>query len=103
MVTQAEVVYIDEVLRHCSAEPDASDKDGGGQSESSTPPSELEPPPPGAALEFFDPLLHVPPSVLAKEKERELQSTWATDHALIILIPLRLGLDSLNPAYIPGR
>lgn len=104
MVTQAEVVYIDEVLRQCSAanDPDTTTKkdveDGGEQQV--PPPSDSEPPP-GASLEFFDPLLHVPPSVLAQEKERQLQYTWAKD-SIIVLVPLRLGLDSLNPAYIPG-
>ncbi|CAI5710648.1 unnamed protein product [Peronospora destructor] len=41
---------------------------------------------------FFDPLLH-PPTV-------EDSSTWST--ALLILIPLRLGLDHVNERYVPA-
>jgi cysteine protease ATG4 len=41
---------------------------------------------------FFDPLLHPP----QHDEERE----WAT--ALLILIPLRLGLDHLNESYVPA-
>ncbi|KAG7400984.1 Cysteine protease atg4c [Phytophthora boehmeriae] len=42
------------------------------------------------APEFFDPLLHPPTA--------EVKSDWST--ALLILIPLRLGLDHVNEGYI---
>lgn len=44
------------------------------------------------APEFFDPLLHVPTTTI--------RSDWST--ALLILIPLRLGLDELNERYVPA-
>ncbi|KAF1782766.1 Peptidase C54 [Phytophthora cactorum] len=44
------------------------------------------------APEFFDPLLHPPTS--------EDKSDWST--ALLILIPLRLGLDQVNERYVPA-
>ncbi|ETL91044.1 hypothetical protein L917_10368 [Phytophthora nicotianae] len=44
------------------------------------------------APEFFDPLLHPPTT--------EDKSDWST--ALLILIPLRLGLDQVNERYVPA-
>ena len=117
MVTQAEVIYVDEVLRHCSVANEYDEKSSSSQAPkddtttpaaetSAGPPSDDEPPGSssiGSDAGFFDPLLNIPPSLLALEKERELHSTWSTPHGIIVLIPLRLGLDSLNPAYIPGN
>ncbi|EEY58627.1 cysteine protease family C54, putative [Phytophthora infestans T30-4] len=45
-----------------------------------------------AKLCFFDPLLHPPTT--------EDKSDWST--ALLILIPLRLGLDQVNERYVPA-
>lgn len=45
--------------------------------------------------EFFDPLLNVPPS--AKEP-----AGWDEGHALLLLLPLRLGLSRLQPVYLQG-
>jgi hypothetical protein len=43
---------------------------------------------------LFDPLLNPPPT---KEQEKK---EWST--SLLVLIPLRLGLDKLNEAYLPA-
>ncbi|CEG41544.1 cysteine protease atg4b [Plasmopara halstedii] len=75
-VPQEGVVYSDDVTRLCVSyiQEEKVEK----ESNEDTP-------------EFFDPLLH-PPTNTRKD--------WST--ALLILIPLRLGLDQLNECYVPA-
>ncbi|KAI9920359.1 hypothetical protein PsorP6_015989 [Peronosclerospora sorghi] len=77
-VPQEGVVYRDDVTRLCVSHLD------GDTTKEVTETRDLP--------EFFDPLLH-PPTV-------EDSSEWST--ALLILIPLRLGLDQVNERYVPA-
>mgnify|MGYP000260766195 CR=1 FL=1 len=52
----------------------------------------------GKAEDFFDPLLHLTPEEAARS-ELEMRP-WK--QALLILIPVRLGLGSINPCYAEG-
>ncbi|TYZ68402.1 hypothetical protein PybrP1_006190 [[Pythium] brassicae (nom. inval.)] len=99
-VPQEGVVYTDDVMRLCVShldddpdeEPSAADataqqpllQPNGGDDDNGDGDS--------AAPTFFDPLLHPPKNTGEKE--------WRT--SLLVLIPLRLGLDQLNEAYIPA-
>lgn len=82
-VPQEGVVYSDDVMKLCVShlEDDAA---GGGKTEAAQSPSS---PPPA----FYDPLMNPPKNTSEKE--------WTT--SLLVLIPLRLGLDQLNECYVP--
>ncbi|KAE8913606.1 hypothetical protein PF005_g19140 [Phytophthora fragariae] len=83
-VPQEGVVYTDDVTRLCVShiEGDAGEKEKEKKVVAED----------GNAPEFFDPLLHPPTA--------EDTSDWST--ALLILIPLRLGLDQVNERYVPA-
>lgn len=106
LVTQAEVIYIDEVSRLCCPQEDEG-----------TPAGESSPANAAAAAVlmeegggFFDPLLHRPPAMEAADRKEQarreagmLQRPWVAGEGVVILVPLRLGLASLNADYIPGQ
>lgn len=80
-VPQEGVVYTDDVMRLCVShldDDDAEDADASTKSD--------------ADVAFFDPLLNPPQNTGEKE--------WRT--SLLVLIPLRLGLDQLNESYVPA-
>lgn len=81
-VPQEGVVYTDDVMRLCISHLDDDDE------RATDTPQQL----PTDAPAFFDPLLNPPAPTLEKE--------WHT--SLLVLIPLRLGLDQLNDAYVPA-
>ncbi|KAE8894345.1 hypothetical protein PF005_g23421 [Phytophthora fragariae] len=83
-VPQEGVVYTDDVTRLCVSH---IEEDAGGRETEKKVVAED-----GNAPEFFDPLLHPPTA--------EDTSDWST--ALLILIPLRLGLDQVNERYVPA-
>lgn len=85
-VPQEGVVYTDDVMRLCVSHLDDDDDDEGKEEAAPKEEEEAEPP------AFFDPLLNPPKNTGEKE--------WRT--SLLVLIPLRLGLDQLNDAYIPA-
>lgn len=85
-VPQEGVVYSDDVMKLCVSH---ADEDSSANCESK---QEEETSLPDNGPAFFDPLLNPP----EHDEERE----WAT--ALLILIPLRLGLDQLNASYVPA-
>ncbi|TDH67082.1 hypothetical protein CCR75_007313 [Bremia lactucae] len=76
-VPQEGVVYSDDVARLCVSHLDEESREMETGND---------------AVEFFDPLLHPPAS--------DIKRKWST--ALLILIPLRLGLDQLNERYVPA-
>ncbi|KAG1704896.1 hypothetical protein DVH05_004924 [Phytophthora capsici] len=81
-VPQEGVVYSDDVTTLCVSqiqEEEVTAKVNHNEDEGNKP-------------EFFDPLLHPPTT--------EDRSDWST--ALLILIPLRLGLDQVNECYVPA-
>jgi hypothetical protein len=79
-VPQEGVVYTDDVTRLCVSHlEDEQEKKEVLQDDGEKP-------------AFYDPLLHPPTT--------EDSSDWST--ALLILIPLRLGLDQLNERYVPA-
>lgn len=82
-VPQEGVVYSDDVMKLCVSHVEG-DKEAKHEEKTSAPDE--------GAPAFFDPLLYPP----QHDEERE----WAT--ALLILIPLRLGLDQLNESYVPA-
>ncbi|GMF17533.1 unnamed protein product [Phytophthora lilii] len=82
-VPQEGVVYADDVTRLCVSHLD----DDPPRDKQPQPQQDGKPPP-----EFFDPLLHPPTA--------EDSGDWST--ALLILIPLRLGLDQVNERYVPA-
>ncbi|RLN48911.1 hypothetical protein BBJ28_00019349 [Nothophytophthora sp. Chile5] len=84
-VPQEGVVYSDDVTRLCVSHIDDADT----VEEQEQPKNHDKS---GQTPAFFDPLLHPPTSSEA--------SDWST--ALLILIPLRLGLDQLNERYVPA-
>lgn len=116
-MTQAEVIYTDEVHSICSGE--AEEKVGEEEAKGvlGDPPhvrargpeggregaGEGEDPLQGAAGGFFDPLLNRPPAMVEEDRRREAgHGPWAKEGAVVV-VPLRLGLANLNPAYIPGE
>lgn len=88
-VPQEGVVYTDDVMRLCVSH---LDDDGLDNDNDTSAHQEQQDDADDASPAFFDPLLHPPQN--AGEKE------WRT--SLLVLIPLRLGLDQLNDAYIPA-
>uniref|UniRef100_A0A7S2S9B6 Cysteine protease n=1 Tax=Rhizochromulina marina TaxID=1034831 RepID=A0A7S2S9B6_9STRA len=107
VVAKNEVVYLDDIDRHCSV---ASPQDAGEEKDEAhdaTVPSEAtaEPLDPAAAAGggepeslFFDPLLHIPPEPTAPPPSEPVTNpTW--DASLLLLIPLRLGLESVPPEH----
>ncbi len=115
-MTQAEVIYIDEVNRLCC--PDQATAAAEEQPQQPAPEGEGESSVAAAAAAaaavmgcsgFFDPLLHRPPEVVAADKKAQerleagmLNRPWIAGEGVMILVPLRLGLASLNADYIPG-
>ncbi|KAF1325178.1 Cysteine protease atg4b, partial [Globisporangium splendens] len=83
-VPQEGVVYSDDVMRLCVShlddDPDVPNAEADVEDPSAT------------AQTFYDPLLNPPKNT----SERE----WKT--SLLVLIPLRLGLDQLNESYVPA-
>lgn len=81
-------MYTDDVTRLCVShiEEDAGEKEVEEEQEKKAVAEDANAP------EFFDPLLHPPTA--------EDSSDWST--ALLILIPLRLGLDQVNERYVPA-
>lgn len=84
-VPQEGVVYSDDVARLCVSHLDDKAADTAQADQANQAQTNPD-------VAFFDPLLHPP----ARDEERE----WAA--ALLILIPLRLGLDQLNERYVPA-
>ncbi|GAB9466941.1 Cysteine protease atg4b [Globisporangium polare] len=82
-VPQEGVVYTDDVMKLCVSHLDGDSDEGGGTGAKA---DEKEP------VAFFDPLLNPPQNTGEKE--------WRT--SLLVLIPLRLGLDQLNESYVPA-
>ncbi|KAG6608779.1 Cysteine protease ATG4B [Phytophthora cinnamomi] len=85
-VPQEGVVYTDDVTRLCVSHMEDGDA---GEKEALVKEKVKEK---ENVPEFFDPLLHPPTA--------EDSSDWST--ALLILIPLRLGLDQVNERYVPA-
>lgn len=87
-VPQEGVVYTDEVLHLCTELPKVNHVTVKASVDTDTIPG---------GETFFDPLLN-PPTVAPCEFSNE--ASWTT--AILILIPLRLGLDRLNEMYMPA-
>ena len=117
LVTQAEVIYIDEINRLCCPEqqPTSNATDGAAAAASSSAAgaaalmAEVAASGGSKAEPFFDPLLHRPPEVVeadskaqARREQGMLNRPWIAGEGVVILVPLRLGLASLNGDYIPG-
>jgi hypothetical protein len=114
MVTQAEVIYVDEVNKLCAAKDEGADgaqaKADGREEAGPSKPRDQGPDPRQGDGEgdgegrdpFFDPLLNMPPGMAEfQRKQQEKAATWGP-HGLMIIIPLRLGLECVNPIYFPG-
>ena len=129
LVTQAEVIYVDEVNRLCcpqqQQQPSTSNAADGAAASSSSAGAAAGGLMAAAVMEkvasggggnnkeeassFFDPLLHRPPEVVeadrkaqARREQGMLNRPWIAGEGVVILVPLRLGLASLNGDYIPG-
>ena len=105
LVTQAEVIYIDEVNRLCAAPsslPSSSSSSSSPPSTSTTlqeenngPPSSSSSSLPPAPTPFFDPLLHRPPSVVEADRRAAEKLAppslrpWRQGEGAILLVPLR--------------
>jgi cysteine protease ATG4 len=88
-VPQEGVVYSDDVMRLCVSHLDDDDLDAAADG---GPSAKVEAEPSRDPQAFYDPLLNPPKNT----SERE----WKT--SLLVLIPLRLGLDQLNESYVPA-
>lgn len=118
LVTQAEVIYIDEINLLCCPEqqPASNAADGAATAAASSSTAraeallaEVASSGGNKAESFFDPLLHRPPQVVeadskaqARREQGMLNRPWIAGEGVVILVPLRLGLASLNGDYMPG-
>lgn len=60
-----------------------------------------------SSFSFFDPLLNRPPHMVVEDQQRaqgaQYHQPWRPEQGLMIVVPIRLGLEKINAEYLPGQ